>query len=135
MLSRIKANYRWLVWFLASSFVFYKYILEVSPGVLGKHMMGFYHSSGLELGNLIAAYFYAYMLMQLPVGMLLDRFGPKRVISFCLLLCVIGTMLMAYAPLYSVASICMFGNRHSPEHFPSSQHRYSGLIVGSRRHN
>mgnify|MGYP003951956859 CR=1 FL=1 len=108
MLKRIAGGYRWLVWFLASSFVFYKYILEVSPGVLGHHMMSYYHSTGFGLGNLIAAYFYAYMLMQLPIGMILDRLGPKRVVSACLLLCVFGTLLMAYAPYYSVAFIARF---------------------------
>ena len=35
------------------------------------------------LGNLSAAYFYGYAGMQIPVGLLLDRFGPRRLIAVC----------------------------------------------------
>ena len=37
------------------------------------------------LGNLSAAYFYGYAGMQIPVGVLLDRFGPRRLITIAAL--------------------------------------------------
>ena len=42
------------------------------------------------LGNLSAAYFYGYAGMQVPVGMMLDRFGPRRLMTIAALLCAAG---------------------------------------------
>lgn len=42
-----------------------------------------------KLGNLGASFFYSFALMQLPVGIFLDRFGPRYVVS---LLCFIGSI-------------------------------------------
>ena len=36
---------------------------------------------GAVLGNLAALYFYAYAGLQLPLGMVIDRWGPRRVLS------------------------------------------------------
>ena len=47
------------------------------------------------LGNLSAAYFYGYAGMQIPVGVLLDRFGPRRLITISTLLCAGGCVLFA----------------------------------------
>ena len=41
-----------------------------------------------DLGLLTSAYFLAFGLAQLPVGVLLDRYGPRRVVAT--LLCVTG---------------------------------------------
>ena len=43
------------------------------------------------------------MLMQLPMGLLLDRFGPKKVIASSLFMCVTGTFLLAYSGHYYLA--------------------------------
>jgi MFS family permease len=83
------------IWLVASLFVFYKYIIEVSPSVMGMQMMASYGIDGLKLGNLIAAYFYSYMLMQLPMGILLDRYGARIVLLGCIISCVLGNFLLA----------------------------------------
>ena len=50
-----------------------------------------------SLGLLTSAYFLAFGAAQLPVGMLLDRFGPRRVEPVLLSLAAIGALLFAYA--------------------------------------
>ena len=47
------------------------------------------------LGNLSAAYFYGYAGMQIPVGLLLDRFGPRRLLAIASLICAAGCVLFA----------------------------------------
>ncbi len=47
------------------------------------------------LGNLSAFYFYAYSGLQIPVGLLLDRFGPRRLMSLAALGVAVGTLLFA----------------------------------------
>ena len=44
--------------------------------------------------------------MQLPIGILLDRFGPKKVLVVSLLLCVLGTLLLGFLPSSQFVMAC-----------------------------
>lgn len=85
----------WIIWALASSFVFYKYVLEVSPSVMAQELMAAFHLTGAQLGNLAACYFYAYLIMQIPVGLLLDRFAAKHMVTFAILMCALATLIFS----------------------------------------
>ncbi|MBX9705806.1 MAG: MFS transporter [Gammaproteobacteria bacterium] len=87
----------WIIWALGSSFVFYKYVLEVSPSIMAHELMRDFSLSGTALGNLAACYFYAYLAMQLPVGLLLDRFGPRRLITIAIAVCAGAALLFSQA--------------------------------------
>ncbi len=50
-----------------------------------------------ELGRLTAAYLFGFTLFQLPLGLLLDRFGPRRVQTALLLVSAAGAALFALA--------------------------------------
>lgn len=50
-----------------------------------------------SLGFLTSAYFVAFAVMQIPVGMLLDRFGPRRVEPVLLVVAALGALLFARA--------------------------------------
>ncbi len=63
-----------------------------------------------DLGLLTGAFFVSFGAAQIPIGMLLDRFGPRRTVSSLLLLAVVGAVLFARAdglPGLTVARICM----------------------------
>ena len=110
-MSNKKINFRaWLVWFLASFFVFYKYILEFSPGVLKKQITGYFHITQSEIGFFFAVYYIAYALMQLPIGLLLDRFGPKKVLLVSLSLCLAGSIMLGFLPpqMFTLACCARF---------------------------
>src|SRR4030095_8178456 len=51
-----------------------------------------------ELGRLTAAYLFGFVLFQLPLGLLLDRFGPRRAQTALLLGSAGGAALFALAP-------------------------------------
>lgn len=53
-----------------------------------------------KLGFLAAAYFIAFSAMQLPVGMLLDRFGPRRSAATLMTIGLAGALVFATAPSY-----------------------------------
>ena len=73
--------YPWIIWGLASSFLFYKYLLQVSPTIMVPELMREFNLTGEAMGNLAACYFYAYLAMQLPVGLLLDRNSPRQLVT------------------------------------------------------
>ena len=50
------------------------------------------------LGAIASAFFLSYALMQIPTGLMLDRFGPRIIMSGLFLLTVVGTLLFALSP-------------------------------------
>ena len=87
--------YPWLVWFLGACFFFYKYLVQVSPSVMTSDLMQAFNINGVGLGNLSACYFYAYLIMQIPVGILLDKFSPRYLTAFAILICGVSTYIFS----------------------------------------
>lgn len=82
--------YPWLVILFSAFFLFYKYVLQVSPSVITQDLMRQFHLSGAGLGNLAATFFYAYLVVQLFAGPLLDRFSARVLTALAILLCALG---------------------------------------------
>jgi predicted MFS family arabinose efflux permease len=69
--------------------------LRTSFGVMAPELE---HEMGLSpalLSTVASAFFIAYALMQIPTGMLLDRYGPRRVLSAMMLFTAVGTAFFA----------------------------------------
>src|ERR1700722_8624877 len=98
----------WLIWLLSALFMSYKYALEVSPSVMTATLMSTFNISGVALGNLAACYFYAYLLLQIPAGLLLDKIGPRKVTTLAIALCSAGSLIFANADSLLVAGIGRF---------------------------
>lgn len=98
----------WVIWLLSAIFMFYKYALEVSPSVMTSTLMSTFHISGIALGNLAACYFYAYLLLQIPAGLLLDKFGPRKVTTIAIVLCALGSLIFARSETLLMAGIGRF---------------------------
>lgn len=94
--------YPWVIITLCAFFLFFKYVLQVSPSVMTKELMAEFHMSGAGLGNLAATYFYAYLVTQLFVGPLLDRYSPRYLTVFAILLCAAGAF--AFANTHSLVA-------------------------------
>lgn len=93
----VSRSYPILVITLAAFFLFYKYIMQVSPSIMTRDLMRAFHVQGFGLGNLAATFFYAYMVTQIFVGVLLDKFSTKWLTSAAILVAGIGTIAFANA--------------------------------------
>ncbi|MBS0653817.1 MAG: MFS transporter [Verrucomicrobia bacterium] len=98
----------WIIWLLSALFMFYKYALEVSPSVMTGTLMSTFKISGTQLGNLAACYFYAYLLLQIPAGLLLDKIGPRKVTTVAIALCAAGSLIFSKADTLLMAGIGRF---------------------------
>lgn len=87
--------YPWAVILLCASFLFYKYLLQVSPSVMTTELMSEFHLTGVELGNLAAMFFYAYLVTQLCVGPLLDRYSPRALTTVAITLCSLAALVFS----------------------------------------
>ena len=68
--------------------------------MLGPRLAAEFGLSAGQLGLLTASYFAASILIQLPLGMMLDRYGPRRVNAALFVLTVAGALLFASAGSY-----------------------------------
>jgi MFS family permease len=100
--------YPWLVWALAASFFYYKYLIQVSPSVMSTQLMSAFSLSGAGLGNLAACFFYGYLLMQIPVGILLDKFSPRKITSIAAFICAAGIFWFANTHSATTAGLSRF---------------------------
>lgn len=97
--------YPWLVIALCSSFLFYKYILQVSPSIMTDQLMREFEIHGTGLGNLAATFFYSFLVTQLFAGLLLDKYSPRLLTSLALALCAAGTYFFSQADSLVAAGI------------------------------
>ncbi|MCP3690162.1 MAG: MFS transporter [Gammaproteobacteria bacterium] len=81
-----------MAFFLGTVFFAYAFIQRVSPSVMTSELMRDFSVGGAALGSLSAFYFYAYASIQLPVGMLTDHFGPRKLMSFAAALCAVASV-------------------------------------------
>jgi MFS family permease len=84
-----------LAWALASLFFCYGFVQRVSPSVMVSELMRDFSASAAILGNLSAFYFYAYAALQVPVGLLMDRIGPRRLMTGAAAVAAAGSVLFA----------------------------------------
>ena len=98
----------YLIFFLAASFYLYEFILQVAPSVMADPMMKTFHVTAEGFGVISAFYFYAYAPMQLPAGLLFDRYGPRKLMTFALMLCAFGSFFFASTDSVLTASLGRF---------------------------
>jgi MFS family permease len=84
-----------LAWALASLFFCYGFLQRVSPSVMVEELMRDFSAGAAILGNLSAFYFYAYAALQIPVGLLMDRIGPRRLMTAAAVATAAGSALFA----------------------------------------
>ena len=98
----------YLVFFLSATFYLYEYILQVAPSVMAESMMQTFHLSAAGFGIISAFYFYAYAPMQLPAGILFDRYGPRKLMTTALVLCACGSFFFASTDSLITAALGRF---------------------------
>ncbi|WP_288379535.1 MFS transporter [uncultured Massilia sp.] len=75
-------------------------LLRNVNAVLASHLVGALALTPGELGLLTSAFFFAFALVQLPVGIALDRFGPRRVQLVMMLVGSLGALLFAHGSTF-----------------------------------
>lgn len=76
------------------------YVYRAVNAVLGPSLAAEFGLSAAQLGLLTGMYFFSFGLFQIPLGVLLDRFGPRRVNGTLLLLAAAGAWLFSQAQSY-----------------------------------
>ncbi|MCB1109929.1 MAG: MFS transporter [Chlamydiia bacterium] len=78
------------VWWLASLFYLYEFFLQVFLSTVSKQIMQDLHLDASSYSLVAAAYYLPYSLMQVPVGILVDKFGARKLLTLSATSCAIG---------------------------------------------
>lgn len=97
--------YPWIAITISALFLFYKYILQVSPSIMTHSLMRAFHVHGAGLGNLAATFFYSYLITQLFVGVLLDKYSPRYLSAIAIAIAAMGAYLFSTAHTLLMAEI------------------------------
>ena len=86
------------MWGLGAALYLIAFYQRVAPAVITQELSRDFALSAGSLGNLSAFYFYSYVAVQIPTGLLADRWGPRRLLTIGAALTAAGTLLFALAP-------------------------------------
>jgi sugar phosphate permease len=97
-----------LFWFIGAFFYLYQSVLKVMPSLIAQDLTVDLNIAATSLGALGGIYFLAYASLQLPIGVLLDRFGVRRLMSFSIALCASGALLFSLSSSFYFALAARF---------------------------
>lgn len=103
--SRQLLRLRWTAFVIVGLAYVLSFFHRFAPAAISSDLQQTFHASGAELGGLAATYFYVYMLMQIPTGILADTLGPRRVVAIGGVIAGIGSLMFGMADTLFVASI------------------------------
>ena len=101
----------WSIWIIGSIFYAYQYIIRVMPSIMLPELMEQFHIDSAIFGQFSGVYYIGYSLIHLPMGIALDRYGPRKVMSLCIVLTVIGLLPILFSDnwIYAVIGRAIIG--------------------------
>lgn len=96
--------YPWLIWSLAAIFYAYEFFQRVSPNIMVPELMHAFHVQAAGIGLMGSCFYWAYVIMQIPAGLLVDRFGAHKLLSVAIISLMVGTFLLSISTNIYLAS-------------------------------
>src|SRR5512139_3599062 len=94
---------RWIAFTLVALCYMLAFFHRMAPAAIAGELQRDFQASGAALGALAAMYFYIYTLMQIPVGVMADTLGVRRIVTAGAVLAGIGSLLFAWADTLQLA--------------------------------
>lgn len=108
MTTHIHARMRRLRW-TSYTLVVLGYMLaffhRMAPAAIAGDLQQSFQASGAALGALAAAYFYTYTVMQIPIGVMADTLGVRKIVAIGALVAGLGSLLFGLADTLAAASM------------------------------
>ena len=87
-----------------ASFVL-SFVHRTAPAAIAAELTAAFSIPASLLDTLAATYFYVYTVLQIPVGVLADTLGPRRLLASGSAIAAVGSLLFALAPAWEWAAV------------------------------
>lgn len=98
-------RFAWIVWGLAATFYFSDYLARVAPGVMHHSLQLDFGINEVGFGTLTASFYIPYIIMQIPVGLAVDRLSIRGILTVMSLVTALGCCVFGLADSLLMASI------------------------------
>lgn len=93
----------WLNWGITTTFVLFQFFMQATAGLMANRWANDFSISPTQVGNLSAAFFYSYVILQIPAGIAYDKIGVRKVVITASFLLAVGCFCIAVAQSYWLA--------------------------------
>lgn len=93
---------------LGTLFYVYGFTLRIMPSAMTHELMRGFGINAQLLGILVGLMYWGYTLMQIPSGLLFDRFNSRYILTSAILVCTLGTFLLGITNHIMIACIGSF---------------------------
>lgn len=94
---------RWTIFLIVVSLYILSFFHRTAPAALYKELTLAFTTSQVSLGVLGAVYYYLYLVLQIPTGVMVDTFGSRKILIFSGIIAGLGSILFGFAPTLSFA--------------------------------
>jgi sugar phosphate permease len=94
----------WSVWGLGALLYAIGFFQRTAPAVMTRELMVDFDITATSLGRLASFFFYAYVMMQIPTGILSGILGPRKLMGISASVTAIGIFLFAVADNFVIAA-------------------------------
>tara|TARA_Y200000002_G_scaffold383071_1_gene402991 strand:+ start:9429 stop:10673 length:1245 start_codon:yes stop_codon:yes gene_type:complete len=96
---------RYVFWLIGSISFVLQLVLQISSGLVAPYIEKAFHLGPLYGNILISSVFFLHILMQIPAGLLVERFGPRKVVGVGSFICVFGCIMFSYSNAFETALV------------------------------
>jgi MFS family permease len=101
-------RWRWFAFLTICIFYSYEFFLRISPSMLVDQLLVQFHTTALGIAGFATSYFLGYLVMQIPAGLIYDRYSFRWVTTFGLILCALGTLIFTMTDQLFIAFVGRF---------------------------
>lgn len=98
----------WIFWIITILFLLYEFAIRFFPNSIPQELLSAFSISDKNLLFFTLWYFAAYILMQIPAGILLDHFGVDKVLFFAPFICALGSFIFGSTSFFLIAQLGRF---------------------------
>lgn len=103
--SHAESSRAWLAFFLVVACYLFTQFHRIAPAAISAALQQTFAADEQTLGVIASLYFFVYALLQLPTGVLVDRYGPKWIVILGCFVAAIGSVIFAQAPNLWIAGL------------------------------
>jgi MFS family permease len=97
-----------IVWIFVTLFYCYQYVLRLLPNVIMPELMQQFSIGANEFGEFAGIYYIGYILMQIPFGILLSRFGGKIIMPISIITLALGILPISLSDNWQIVILGRF---------------------------